>query len=222
MHDVILTSDDGNYRVSAYPDTAPESPRWDAEFGVMYCRHPRYSLGDKGDLLTEVDTRLADEGRRRTLRWLVEEHGTTVVLPLFLHDHSGLSMSAGANLIATGGDLEMLGDRWDTSLVGIIFDTAERRQDWVGESEEVLRREVRDYDLFLRGEIYTLLVEQKVLVYTETRATYPDGTVESSDQTEVRWESYPEAGATTAWGDSEFGSIAADMLNEILVVQAGV
>lgn len=90
--------------------------------------------------------------------YLRKERGATVILPLGLIDHSGISMyvGAGAHRHDPGG--------WDSGQVGVIFDTADTRkecgmQDSSAEDiERALRGEVNAYDQYLRGEVYCFTV----------------------------------------------------------------
>lgn len=210
--DTILTSADGNHRVVSYITHDAEMPRWGAEVGVIYAEHPRYTLGDPhtglaGDVARYVHT----HGLSETLAWLREEHGATVALPLYLYDHSGISISAGANLL-DGGEIGQ--SEWDTSVVGLIFDTETTREGTgiLGDVEDVLRGEIRDYDLYLRGEVYTLEVQERITEAIFTTRIFPGGRVESTERSRVVWESVPDGEHVTTYGDDEHGQIAADLL----------
>ena len=67
-----------------YQDENPESPReWD-NLGIMLCGHKRYELGDEQPKSREeLDERL-------------EELDPVIRLPLWLLDHSGLTMQTGS------------------------------------------------------------------------------------------------------------------------------
>jgi hypothetical protein len=90
--------------------------------------------------------------------YLRHRRGATVILPLGLIDHSGISMyvGAGAHRHDPGG--------WDSGQVGVIFDTTETRKECGMENarpediERALRAEVTAYDQFLRGEVYCYTV----------------------------------------------------------------
>ena len=140
-------------------------PRQDDNLGVMAARGNRnYDLGDDTSLTREVHEALLRTRRLDVVeRWLRIFHGATVVLPLGLIDHSGISMyvGAGAHVMDPGG--------WDSGLVGLIFDTAESRE-LIGTPpehvESVLRDEVAEYDRYLRGEVYGAVYER---LHTWTR-----------------------------------------------------
>lgn len=144
----IETFEVEGYIVSIYHDTeyGDHDPRNWPNTGTMACYHSRYSLGDppkSQPSIVELEEILARPG--------------TIALPLYLYDHSGLSMSAGK-------DQWPFNCPWDSGKVGYIYVTAEDiRQHWKWERiterrrafiEEVLQREVAVYDSYLRGEIY--------------------------------------------------------------------
>jgi hypothetical protein len=119
-----------------YQDDCPESPRefWD-NLGTMVCWHRRYNLGDK-----QADPEEAAEMVKGA-----------VCLPLYLYDHSGITMRCAP-----------FSCPWDSGQVGWIFVSKERiRQEFgkCGKSEiekakEILRGEVETYDLYLTGDVY--------------------------------------------------------------------
>lgn len=101
--------------------------------------------------------------------YLKQERGATVILPLFLLDHSGLSIRAGANRGSFDRRNRFVGDEagWDTSSVGVIFDTKETREETgapLDSIEQQLRNEVEEYDSFLRGEVYGFIVAEDTWV----------------------------------------------------------
>lgn len=156
------------------------SPRqWD-QLGVMYCWHPDYVLGDEqfknedgtGAIAQNADgSALCHDSIEAVFRYIKNERKATVVLGLFLLDHSGLSIQAGPQIeqlsrSAVESRGRFIGDDagWDTSWVGFIFATEQRRKD-LGvkrsrdEIARQLRGEVEEYDMFLRGDVYHYSVE---------------------------------------------------------------
>ena len=148
-------------------DTEFANPRDADNLGIMLASgHRQYTLGDEDysrHLHGEYDDakaaleELADRRKIRLFpRWCQIYLGATVVLPLGLIDHSGLSMyvGAGAHWADPGG--------WDSGLVGFIFDTAKRREVCgtpLDRIEEGLRTEVEEYDKWLTGDVYWYEVE---------------------------------------------------------------
>lgn len=98
------------------------------------------------------------------VRWAVEKEGATVVLGLYLYDHSGITMSA--STLYKKGEKQEGGNpfhcRWDSGMVGIMYDTPEGRKmcgtpdDLI---EECLHGEVKTYDDYLTGQVFWLEVE---------------------------------------------------------------
>lgn len=189
--ELVVTSEDvgEGIRVTVRYETETEhaDPRqWD-NLGVMFCDYRGYSLGDEdapdprdrtatcqtcaGDGEDdEGDECLKCEGAGEIelsiYNYLKLEHGATVVLPLFLLDHSGLSMRAGEAFGGMESRNRFVGDEagWDTSLVGVIFDTNESREKIGTEPEhveEALRQEVETYDAYLQGAVYYWTVEDE-------------------------------------------------------------
>ena len=100
-------------------------------------------------------------------------HLLPIIIPLYLYDHSGISMSAGSN----GTSFNRRGHNafdpggWDTSSVGFIFCTHEdvKREYGVGpdkegvepveRAERYLRGEVKIYSQYLEGSVYWYQIE---------------------------------------------------------------
>jgi len=135
--------------VSIEYDTGPESPReWD-NLGVMVCSHKRYNLGDE-----QVDPDDYDNNWEDLEKYLRDERNAVVVLPLGLYDHSGITMYVGDSH-----------DRFDGGQVGFIYCDQKAVDQYGGTPEEnlentekALRGEVKDYDQFLRGDVYGYIV----------------------------------------------------------------
>jgi hypothetical protein len=122
-------------------DDAP-SPRTDYDnLGTMVCCHSRYNLGDKQYSLSDMHS--------------VPEFGDNAIsLPLFLYDHSGLSMNT------TGFSCP-----WDSGQVGYIIVSRERLdEEYDGDytDEEIydmLRDEVDLYNQYISGEVYGHIID---------------------------------------------------------------
>ena len=173
-------------------DDDPQSPRECDNLGTMVCWHRLYQLGDEqpaaspneqmlslieeydptfGDRLdarlerqysmdTEVSRRECREDWELSVQAAFDEH--YVSLPLYLLDHSGITMSTGS-----------FGDPWDSGQVGFIYTpirTVKAEHGWkkmtTGRLQQVeawLESEVEVYDQYLRGSAYGFeVVVQKV------------------------------------------------------------
>lgn len=139
-----------NFKVEQ--DQDPESPReWD-NLGIMICSHRRYELGDEqfdpGDFDSWEDLK----------KHLYEDRKAGIVLPLGLYDHSGITMYI--------GDIH---DKWDGGQVGFIYIPQDRLEkeygiigcDELDKAREALEAEVKIYDQYLRGDVWSVLVEDE-------------------------------------------------------------
>ena len=116
MNECIDTLYKDNCRIEIYLDSDSQSPReWD-NLGIMVCQHSRYNLGDVQIGKREKD-KLHFYDTDDFLQFLKENKGKIIALPLYLYDHSGISMS-------TGRDYPY-NDVWDSSRVGYIYITYE-------------------------------------------------------------------------------------------------
>jgi hypothetical protein len=191
----------------------PFNPRQYDNLGIMVCWHPDYVLGDEQIRNLEgrgaVEHEAEHSGRFRSIgtlaRWASVAERAPAVLPLYLYDHSGISMSAGAGLVLgetpSGGVDEFGSPRgWDTTLCGVIYTTPERIRalcgepvregdavycppDWEGTAEQwiakQLRAEVEVYDQYLRGEIYWYAVEDAEGEYLDSCGGFLGGGVDA-------------------------------------------
>lgn len=191
MNSMISSHSFPTGRIEIWPDEDAESPRdWD-NLGTMTCWHRRYILGDKHkfDDSQELFFHLArqihpefphaddvewSEGTwQDRLQQIIDKH--YAVLPLYLMDHSGISMSTGA-----------FSCPWDSGQVGFIWMGLEKAQEiggcagkgWLDpvefehtdrftlrsitrtvtgtvreRAEQWMRGEVETYDSYLRGNV---------------------------------------------------------------------
>lgn len=141
-----------DYLISIDYDFDPMNPReWD-NFGTMVCFHGKYTLGDKHDLQSPDYSSWAE------VRDAIEaDLGAMVILPLYLYDHSGISMSVGASRGQHSA--------WDSGQVGFIYCTdgdmvANGIKD-LDQAEALLRGEVEAYNRYLTGQVYTYRIERQ-------------------------------------------------------------
>ena len=130
------------YELKIVQDTDPESPRtWD-NLGTMVCFHKRYELGDKTDYRSE------DYDSWEELKeGIIKNEGEVVILPLYLYDHSGITISTSS-----------FSCRWDSGQVGFIFISKYKiKKEGIDETkvEEYLKGEVETYDQYLTGDVYS-------------------------------------------------------------------
>ena len=134
------------YTVKIKQDDCGDDPRgWD-NFGTMYCFHRNYKLGDAHSY--SDPTELAETVNDKT----------HIILPLYLYDHSGITMNT------TGFSCG-----WDSGQVGVIAISKEKARKvfgWklltkkrIGQIYESLVAEVEIYDQYIRGDIYGYMIE---------------------------------------------------------------
>lgn len=128
-------------------DDCPESPReWD-NLGTMICFHGRYNLGDKHN----IDHN--DYNSFGEMKKAIEKKYDAVVLPLYLYDHSGITISTSP-----------FSCNFDSGQVGFIAISKEKARNEYGWKNITAKRkerltlylegEVETYDQYLRGDIF--------------------------------------------------------------------
>jgi hypothetical protein len=177
--------------VELHLDTDPVDPREYDNLAVLCCKHRRYTLGDEQmddpdekllELVRDIhpDFPRYDDVERPSGMWkdkvqqILAEH--YAILPLYLYDHSGISMSTGA-----------FSCPWDSGQVGFAYMTLEKAREiggcegkgWLDpvefertdrfplrtikrvvtgtvreRAEQAIRNEVETYDAYLRGNVY--------------------------------------------------------------------
>lgn len=155
----------GKMGIFVQNDDNPEDPRgWD-NLGTMYCSHRRYTLGDQqfndGNEIAEILSgfslddpqfeNMPDNEVMAKLHKMINEN--MIYLPLFLYDHSGITMSTGR-----------FSCPWDSGQVGYIaveIEKVKQEYGWkkmspkrVKKIEDYLRAEVKTYDDYLTGSVY--------------------------------------------------------------------
>lgn len=140
----IQTRTIGGNTIEVYHDEYPINPRENDNLGTMYYQHRNYILGDKPMIEGYTDI----------------SNPSSVVLPLYLYDHSGITMSTSP-----------FSCPWDSGQVGYICATAEDIRKNFGVKritkklrervEEILKAEVEEFDRYIRGESYLYLIKDE-------------------------------------------------------------
>lgn len=140
----------GKYTVKVVQDDDPMNPRteWD-NICTMVCFHRRYNLGDKHNFTPESIREYLSENKK-TVFWK----------PLYLYDHSGITISTGPFSCS-----------WDSGQVGYIFVERDRFLKEFGfkkmtkkakeRLETLLDDEVESYDNYLTGKVYGYIIEEE-------------------------------------------------------------
>jgi hypothetical protein len=137
------------YEYRVMQDEMAEDPReWD-NMGTMVTWHRRYTLGDKQPSCDPSE-------------WLndyLAAHPDAVVLPLYLYDHSGITMRTTS-----------FSCPWDSGQVGYIVVSTEKLKHEFGwknmtkarrqQAIEILEHEVKIYDQWLTGDVYWYVIDE--------------------------------------------------------------
>ena len=136
------------YKLVISQDADPMTPREWSNLGQMVCLHKRYDLGDAHDLKSGMFESWAE-----LKQYLIKEENAAVILPLYLIDHSGLSMS-----------VTPFGCPWDSGQVGFIYATQQAILQEYGKKrltarlkqrvEQALVSEVDVYHRYLSGDVW--------------------------------------------------------------------
>lgn len=133
-----------NTTLKIFIDYDPENPRNYDNVSTFYCFHRSYNLGDQHDI---------DHNDYNSFKEMVEENFNLddIVLPLFLYDHSGITISTRSFSCV-----------WDSGQIGFAVITKEQIIKEFGEyngrtkqsARLAIEREVEIYDRYLRGDVY--------------------------------------------------------------------
>ena len=168
MIDAIHEETYKGFKIEIVPDLDPMNPRteWD-NVGTMICFHRKHNLGDKHEYRHE-DYSGWDEMEEQ----IAKDFGKNpLILPLYLYDHSGITISTSP-----------FSCPWDSGQVGFIVCSLKKakeewgkkghlRKGWDGLTSftlnedgthrtlleaaiQYLEGEVKEYDQYLRGEVY--------------------------------------------------------------------
>lgn len=147
-------------RIRQEQDASFCNPRENTNVGTFVHWHRRYNLGDE-QISGQLDEAMERGGLPLLARYLKLVVGATVVVPVGMLDHSGVTIWAG------GGSHPQDPGGWDSGTVGVIYDTPESREATgvpLDKVDEALRSEISEYDKWLRGEVYWYVVGDDDLV----------------------------------------------------------
>jgi hypothetical protein len=187
MREAIQTEKYKGLTIEIHQDEDPESPREWGNPSNMVCFHKRYNLGDKQEGVLESAQRNSSgpaERLREHLNDYAEEEGwdlkgmperdgwgliefflrvargAEVILPLYLFDHSGITMNT------TGFSCP-----WDSGQVGFIYMTKDAilknyavkdiSDELRCKVAEQLKAEVASYDQYLTGDVYGYVIKDE-------------------------------------------------------------
>lgn len=167
----------GAVRLRIVIDPEPSNPRTDFDnLATMACWHRRYRLGDADGPARLRDAVRASGARRSRRSDHLEDPATLaqalagcqdiVWLPLYLYDHSGITMSTACSY--------PFNDRWDAGQVGFVFMTRGPILATLASpsarcltralraaAAALMRSEVETYDRYLTGNVFGYVVERE-------------------------------------------------------------
>ena len=118
----------------------------------MICFHNRYRLGDKHEYSSK------DYNSWEEMKEAIEKEDVAVILPLYLYDHSGITMATTPFIC-----------RWDSGQVGFVIVTRKAiRENWsvkrvtkklIEQAEEIAVSEVKTYDQYISDDTYRFVLE---------------------------------------------------------------
>jgi hypothetical protein len=137
-----------NKTLEVTQDQYPSSPREDDNLSKMICFHGRYKLGDDHNYDHKDYSGWAEMEKA-----IIKNESPAVILPLFLYDHSGITISTSP-----------FSCKWDSGQIGFVFISKDKVKKEYGvkrvtkkeieKATKVLLAELETYDLYLRGEVY--------------------------------------------------------------------
>jgi hypothetical protein len=143
MQNIIEEKVVGNYTIRLMYDDGG-NPINDDIASKFVCFHKRYSLGHKHDY-DHRDYSDWDEMEKD----IIKKENPHTILPLYLYDHSGLTIST-----------RPFACSWDSGQIGFVYITKRKvkeiglNQTYKNKVREILLADVKEYDMYLRGEVY--------------------------------------------------------------------
>jgi hypothetical protein len=135
-------------RLKVLHDSSADSPRnWD-NLGKMICFHRGYDLGDKHNYNADDYNSWGEMEKA-----IIKEENPAVILPLYMYDHSGISISTSP-----------FGCRWDSGQIGFVLVSKKQALEEFGgvrvsskkkvKIESIIEAEVETYTQYVEGEVY--------------------------------------------------------------------
>jgi hypothetical protein len=139
----------------------PFSPREDSNLTRMICFHNGYDLGDQSP---ELEYSSDNYNNFEELEAdIVDREKPLVILPLYMYDHSGITISTTPFTCA-----------WDSGQIGFVFirqkeidelgcyrKDNQSFSDYKEELKKSLISEVNTYDMYLTGDVYSFHIQNK-------------------------------------------------------------
>lgn len=164
---LVLHDAEGNdvYRLTVSPDDDPQNPRtdWD-QITRMFCWHRNYAMGDPSPNHSRQSFRCWEwDDRFKDADQIIAEFGPGVVRPLYLMDHSVISISTGPfNCPWDSGQVGWIYISYDAAnklLVDKPLKNPERSKTLHKKILKCFDCDVQVYDQYLRNDVWQYLVE---------------------------------------------------------------
>lgn len=133
--------------IEVYRADEPWNPRDADNYGIMFCSHRRYNLGDE-----QFDPERFNSWEE--VRKYLKSIGAVIILPLYLYDHGGIIIST-----------TPFSCSWDSGQVGFTYTTHKQIEALYGKHKltkpflEKIKKymiaEVGSYDHYLTGDVYS-------------------------------------------------------------------
>lgn len=125
------------------------------------CKDASFGVIEENENIEWLVDEIIEALPQQDVWYLLEKHANIIFLPLYLYDHSGISMSCSHGY--------PYNDRWDSCCVGYIYTDKEtvldtcgnaNKRNWKKIAYENMRGEVEIYNQMLVGEVYDIFVEE--------------------------------------------------------------
>lgn len=182
MNNLVYTENYKGSRIEIFVDEDSPNPRTDFDqFGRMICWHRRYDLGDKhnysdpqefidalaSEISSEEISKLEYQRDNEVARnRAIDEN--TIIIPLHLYDHSGISISASHTY--------PYNDMWDSMQVGYCYATRAMIENEYGKFDNTTKEkarslmlaEIETYNDYLTGNVYGYVVTDNITSETDS------------------------------------------------------
>lgn len=150
----IETYEHKGFKIQVTQDEDAQCPREESNVATLVCFHKLYNLGDKDHGYSFKDYGSWDE-MEAAIR---KEEDVAVIQPLYLMDHSGLSIRT-----------TPFGCPWDSGQIGFawisrkqamsVFNRKNMSKKLLADLNTIIVNEVKTYDDYLTGAVYVVAIE---------------------------------------------------------------
>lgn len=124
---------------------------------IQSIKNAKYQVYEENEDITWLVDDIIDCLSRKDKWYLLEKHANIIALPLYLYDHSGITMNCCG-----------FSDRWDSGQVGWIYTDkntvlgtgADIKRNWKETAYKWMEGEVKEYDMYLQNEVYGIITEE--------------------------------------------------------------